>query len=186
MSLGRVSIALLHHPVRQGGRIITSSITNFDIHDLARLTKTYGLDAFYLIHPDEGMRNLAKTFVSHWFDDAGRLFKPDRTAALEKMLIVPSLDIAIAMLTERHGIRPFLLATSARKRPKTIPWKQVLTLLDNPLLLLLGTADGLSEELDDIIDGYAEPIDPGTGYNHLSVRSAASIFIDRLHRDRYK
>ncbi len=186
MTLERVAIALLHHPVRQGDRTITSSITNFDIHDLARLAKTYGLDAFYLVHPDEGMRALAETFVSHWFDEAGRTFKPDRTAALEMMVIVPSLATAVADLTERHGMRPFLLATSARKRPKTVPWDQVLSLADRPLLLLFGTADGLSEELDDINDGYAEPIDAGTGYNHLSVRSAVSIFVDRLHRDRYK
>ncbi len=186
MTLESVSIALIHYPVCQGDRIITSSITNFDIHDLARLTKTYGLGAFYLVHPDEGMRTLAETFVSHWFDAAGRTFKPDRTAALEKMAIVPTLDTAIVSMERIHGARPFILATSARKRPKTIPWEQVLAVTDRPLLILFGTADGLSEQLDDIIDGYSEPIDPGTGYNHLSVRSAASIFVDRLHRDRYK
>lgn len=182
----RVSLALLHYPVRQGGRTITSSITNFDIHDLARLAATYDLGAFYLVHPDEGMRSLATEFVSHWFDGAGRLFNPDRTTALEKLRIVRTLDDAIAEVERCHGERPFLLATSAARRPKTLSWDRVARLGERPLLVLFGTADGISEELDDIIDGYAEPIDPGTGYNHLSVRSAASIFVDRLHACKYK
>mgnify|MGYP001766220543 CR=1 FL=1 len=178
----RVYIALLHYPVRQGGRTISSSITNLDIHDLARLAATYGLGAYYLVHPDDGMRGLAAEFLSHWFDGAGRLFKPDRTKALEKLVIVRTLDEAIADIEKREGERPFLLATSAALRPKTVTLERIGKLTKNPLLVLFGTADGISEELDDIIDGYAEPIDSGTGYNHLSVRSAASIFIDRLHR----
>jgi len=184
--MNRVSIALIHHPVRQGGRTITSSITNFDIHDLARLAATYGLGAFYLVHPDEGMRGLAAEFMSHWFEGAGRTFKPDRTVALEKMVITSTLEEAIAAVERREGARPFLLATSAKERARTVAWDRVVGLAGKPLLVLFGTADGISEELDDIIDGYAEPLDAGTGYNHLSVRSAASIFIDRLHRATYK
>jgi len=183
-----ISLALLHYPVKQGDRTITSSITNLDIHDLSRLTATYGLGAFYLVHPDEGMRSLAASFISHWLEGEGRLFKPDRTQALEHMVIVASLDEAVAHVLSREGSRPFLLATSARRRPNIVPWQEVVTLYKNkkPILVLCGTAEGISEELDDIIDGYAEPIDAGTGYNHLSVRSAASIFIDRLHRCGYK
>lgn len=186
MIMRHVSLALLHYPVKQGARTITSSITNLDIHDLSRLAATYGLGAFYLVHPDEGMRSLAASFISHWLEGEGRLFKPDRTQALENMIIVASLDEAITHVTAREGARPFLLGTSARYRTKTLPQSKVIALREKPLLLLFGTADGISEELDDIIDGYAEPIDGGTAYNHLSVRSAASIFVDRLYRSWYK
>jgi hypothetical protein len=50
----------------------------------------------------------------------------------------------------------------------------------NPYLLLLGTAWGLSENLIAEADYVLEPIKGVSDYNHLSVRSAAAIIMDRL------
>ncbi|MBW2332764.1 MAG: RNA methyltransferase, partial [Deltaproteobacteria bacterium] len=45
-------IGLLHYPVyNRRGEIIVSAITSLDLHDLARLAKTYGVKKFYVINP---------------------------------------------------------------------------------------------------------------------------------------
>ena len=49
-----------------------------------------------------------------------------------------------------------------------------------PYVLTLGTAWGLSQEFIEKADYILEPITGVSDYNHLSVRSAASIILDRL------
>ena len=47
-----VHVALLHYPVYNRQRqIIISSVTNLDIHDIARAALTYGVHRFYLVTP---------------------------------------------------------------------------------------------------------------------------------------
>ena len=55
-----VAIALVHHPVldRQGA-IITTAITNLDLHDLARSACTYGVSQVFIVHPVAAQRELA-------------------------------------------------------------------------------------------------------------------------------
>jgi hypothetical protein len=48
------------------------------------------------------------------------------------------------------------------------------------MLLLFGTAHGLAPEVNKTADYTLPPIQCTTGYNHLSVRSAVSIILDRL------
>jgi hypothetical protein len=51
---------------------------------------------------------------------------------------------------------------------------------ESPFLLLLGTGWGLTEECFESADLILEPIAGAGQYNHLSVRSAAAIMLDRL------
>jgi hypothetical protein len=51
---------------------------------------------------------------------------------------------------------------------------------DRPFLLVFGTAWGLTREFIEAADYVLAPIMGATGYNHLSVRSAAAIVLDRL------
>ena len=54
-------IALLHYPVyNREGKIVTTAIANADIHDIARVAKTYGIKGFYIVNPIEEQRNLAR------------------------------------------------------------------------------------------------------------------------------
>ena len=53
---------------------------------------------------------------------------------------------------------------------------------EGPVLLLLGTAQGLAPEVLARCDGVLRPI-RDLGYNHLSVRSAAAILADRILGD---
>ena len=56
---GRLSVALVHGPVmdRHGG-VQTTALTNLDVHDLARSSRTYDCAAFYVVTPVEAQRAL--------------------------------------------------------------------------------------------------------------------------------
>lgn len=48
MRKSKVYIALLHYPVyNKKMEVITTSITNLDIHDIARVARTYEVDGFF-------------------------------------------------------------------------------------------------------------------------------------------
>ncbi|MRR35929.1 RNA methyltransferase, partial [bacterium] len=69
---GRLYIALLHHPVLdRGGRVITSAVTNADIHDIARSAKTYGVKRFFIVTPIADQADLVRAIIGHWTHGAG-------------------------------------------------------------------------------------------------------------------
>ena len=74
----RVALALVHHPVldRQGATV-TSAITNLDVHDIARSAMTYGLCAYYVIHPISAQRQLVERIKEHWIEGSGGKRIPD-------------------------------------------------------------------------------------------------------------
>src|SRR5689334_24421691 len=92
-----LSAALVHYPVldRQGA-IVTTAITNLDLHDIARSVHTYGLDALYVVHPVAAQRELAQKVKEHWTAGSGARRIPDRTPALSGLEIVETLDGAVA------------------------------------------------------------------------------------------
>jgi hypothetical protein len=49
-----------------------------------------------------------------------------------------------------------------------------------PWLMLLGTGSGLADEVVSRCEAVLEPIAGLVGYNHLSVRAAAAVLLDRL------
>ncbi len=49
-----------------------------------------------------------------------------------------------------------------------------------PVLIILGTGWGLTENIFSQSDYVLEAIEGASDYNHLSVRSAAAIILDRL------
>ena len=57
---------------------------------------------------------------------------------------------------------------------------ELIKTIDYPILLLFGTGFGLTDEVMDSSYKILEPIRGNTKYNHLSVRSAVSIILDRL------
>ena len=55
--MGDLYVALLHAPVyNKNMETIATSITNLDIHDIARSTTTYGVKRYYIVHPAEAQR----------------------------------------------------------------------------------------------------------------------------------
>ena len=56
-------------------------------------------------------------------------------------------------------------------------------LAERPVLLVFGTGHGLAFEALERCDGALRPIRYLEGYNHLPVRGAAAIVLDRLLGD---
>ncbi len=76
-------IALLHHPIlNRDGAVVTTSITNIDVHDIARSARTYGVSGFFIGHPVLGMRRLTERILCLWLDGYGATYNPTRGEAL--------------------------------------------------------------------------------------------------------
>ncbi len=178
----RLAAALVHHPVLDRQRaIVTTSITNLDLHDIARSSHTFGLSDFFVVHPIAAQRELAERVREHWTVGSGAKRIPDRSPALGIVRVVVDVEQAITEL----GGDVELWATSAAAREPCLSCaagRERLEQPGKPVLLLFGTGWGLADELLDRADFQLAPIrSPRPDrYNHLSVRAAVAIILDRL------
>jgi len=175
-----ISVALVHYPVyNKKKEIVASSITNLDIHDIARCARTYGLKKYYVIHPQLSQREFASDMISFWKEGYGKEYNEDRRIAVEIVEIVKDLK-EIESKFGKHK----LIVTTAQERNEGIDIHSLAQeISSNPeenYLLLFGTGWGMSEEIFQLADYTLKPLTGAGDYNHLSVRSAAAIIIDRL------
>lgn len=176
-------VALTHYPVlNKNGDVIVSAITNLDLHDIARVSKTYGVRSFYVITPLEEQQVLIETIVSHWVKGAGARYNPKRREALELIDIKASIAEVKEHIKKKEGDFPKTVVTSAKNNPDNIGFGTFRDLMqgDHVYLLIFGTAWGLAEECMTEADYFLDPIKGNSKYNHLSVRSASAIILDRL------
>jgi hypothetical protein len=182
--VAEIFLALLHHPVvDRNGRIITSAITSLDLHDLARSSRTYGVRALYVVHPVPEQREFARSVVDHWRVGYGRSFDPRRVEALDLIEVVADLDAAVAAAERAAGRRPAIVHTSAREEAGmsfAVMRERLATQDAAPVLIMLGTGFGLAPAARERADLTLQAIRGAGDYNHLSVRAAASINLDRL------
>ncbi|MBI2348830.1 MAG: tRNA (guanine(37)-N(1))-methyltransferase, partial [Deltaproteobacteria bacterium] len=180
----RLCMALLHYPVYdKNGQVVTTAVTNMDIHDIARSARTYGVPRFYVVTPVKALQKLALKILSHWEQGYGSEYNQTRKEALAVVRLKDTLDDVMLDVEREYGGKPKLVVTSARpggKRTSFLELRDMLIKSDQPFLLLLGTGWGLTDTILAQSDYLLEPIDGGTDYNHLAVRSAAAIFLDRL------
>ena len=182
----RVYIALLHFPVyNKEGAVVASSITNLDLHDLARLTMSFGLKRYYVLEPLELQARLAQRLMSHWLTGPGADANWTRQAAFQHVKLISDLSEAREEIQEETGIAPKLVATTARKMKKQLSFEKLREKMaaqkESCWLILFGTGWGLTEEfMESECDDILEPILAGAFYNHLSVRTAAASISDRL------
>lgn len=179
-------LALLHGPVcDKFGRSVTVSLTNLDIHDIARVSRSYGLGGYAIVTPLADQRLLAARLLAHWTEGPGGRGNPDRAEALRTVSVHESLALAVADVAERRGRPPLVVATSARG-PGGLTFEGLRRRLEKePVLLVLGTGSGLGPEILDAVEAVLPPLRPFDGYNHLSVRSAAAVMVDRILGDVY-
>jgi hypothetical protein len=176
-------IALAHHPVvNKNGDTITSAVTNLDLHDISRSARTYGAKKFFVVTPLEDQKNLVGQIISHWVTGFGGSYNPKRRQALELIQVENSLGDVVENIAREEKGPPRIVVTSAREDGAKITCKELRTKLEsgNPHLLIFGTAWGLCPEVIDAADYLLEPIRGKEAYNHLSVRSASAIILDRL------
>jgi hypothetical protein len=180
-----LSIALLHeNMLDKNGTFVTTSITLLDIHDIARSVTTFGVSNYFVVHPSEEMRRIAKTIKSHWEFGFGATYNPNRKEALEHLYILSNFDDIIVHIEGKYNTQPVFVATSAKSGGEREPFNRFAnTLRSNPdkhYVLLLGTGWGLSEMFLQKAQYFLEPINGFGDYNHLSVRSACAIMLDRI------
>lgn len=182
----RVALALVHHPcVDRDGNIFTTSITNLDVHDIARAATTYGCDAFYVVTPVSAQQQMARRIIGFWEEGPGHKRNPDRTVAMRTVHVAASVEEAVGSEQQALGARPLLVATSARPQgTASVASLRARLGSESGVLVLFGTGHGLAPALIDGADVVLAPLagrpDKNGGYNHLSVRSAVAIHLDRL------
>jgi hypothetical protein len=179
-----IYLALIHAPVyNKNMETVATSITNLDLHDIARSSTTYGIKRYYVVHPAEAQRQLAQRIMGFWQEGYGAEYNPDRQEAFSRVKIAEDLAEVYAEIKAEQGIAPLKVATDARKYPNTVSYTQLrkdIEMSNVPILLLFGTGWGLLKEDMETMDQILEPIYGPTDYNHLSVRSAVAIILDRL------
>ena len=177
-------VALIHHPVvNRNAERVTSAITSLDIHDIARAARTYDVRGVFIVHPIPEQRKFAASVIDHWRFDFGRTHDSRRREALERVHIVAELDEAISEAARVSGARPLVVHTSARTE-SGLSYSDLRARMEAPdappMMILFGTGFGMSPEVADRADIVLAPVLGPADYNHLSVRSAAGIILDRL------
>jgi hypothetical protein len=177
-------IVLLHYPVyNKEGQIVTTAIANMDIHDIARLTKTYAANGFYIVNPISEQRNLAQQIIDHWKKGYGATFNKFRQAAFELTKIENSLLDVLNDISHETGHAPEIVVTGANFSGELLKFAELREMLKNdriPYLLVFGTGSGIAAEVVNTADYRLEPIRGKDSYNHLAVRSAVAIVLDRV------
>jgi hypothetical protein len=177
-------MAIIHYPVtNKNGDVVTTSITNFDIHDMGRTAATFGVKTVFLVNPVPSQQWFAKRVVRHWTEGAGAAYNPTRQESMSHVALTGDLLEMADAIEAMEEQPPILVATSARPHPNTISYHALREKLDTdtaPYCLLFGTGWGLLPEIVEEADFLLPPIDGPGDYNHLSVRAAAAIILDRL------
>lgn len=179
--LSRLAVALVHYPVlNRRNEVVASAVTNLDLHDIARSCRTFGVGRFYVVTPVKEQQSVVEKIRHHWINGYGATHNPDRCSAFQLMETVADLTTAREDWSLRNSSAARLLTTSA-KNPEGLNGRDCRLLLNKePLLLVLGTGSGLAPE---IIAEPAEKFQSIQGvvdYNHLPVRAAAAIILDRI------
>ena len=178
-------VTLVHHPIKnKDGEIVTTAVTNLDVHDIARLSATFGFKSYYVVTPIAEQQALVERIISHWKGGYGQNRNNKRSIALGFVEVSPSIEAVVKDIEAKTGKKVKIIATSARVSEKTISIqdfakKEVDS--EHAYLLMFGTGWGLADQVMQSADYIFEPLAYETGYNHLSVRSAVSIIMDRLY-----
>lgn len=182
--MANLYLGLVHYPIyNKNMQVIATAVTNFDIHDISRTARTYDVKKYFLIHPLQVQAEIINKITDYWQNGYGKTYNPDRGNALERVAHTTSIAAAIQAITLLEGQAPATITTDARTYPNTVTYDFVRDLLqtgDKPILLLFGTGYGMEQETMNGFDYVLEPIYGPSDYNHLCVRSAAAIILDRL------
>lgn len=182
---GGAYVIEVHYPVLdKHGEKSSTAITGMDLHDIARACRTYGIKKYLLVTPLAQQREMAKRIAGHWTSGWGAEYNPDRKEAFSTLKIFASVQKALGWLSEREKKEPFKIATTAKRHAGAQHWltlKREILRRDHSPVFLFGTGWGLHDEVMEMADAVMTPITGGSdGWNHLSVRSAVSITLDRF------
>lgn len=182
----KVFLGLVHYPVLNSRmETIVTSVTNMDLHDISRSALCAGLSGYYIVHPDPETQRFVQSVKNFWQTDKAMAYNPHRQQALSIIHTCDSLQTLIDTITTQEAMRPVIVTTTARSLPGQITYTYLRNLCDStvPVLILFGTGYGLSDEIHALADHVLMPIRGVGDYNHLSVRSAVAVILDRISSD---
>jgi hypothetical protein len=179
-------VGQLHYPVlNKKGEIVSTAVTSMDPHDIARSCRTYGVKTYYLITPLKSQQEIVARIKDYWTS-----IPPDeahRAEALKLIKIVDTLYESLEDIEKIEGKKPITVGTSAQEKSvntQSIGYNQLQAKIEEnnyPVYLLFGTGWGLPDQILEIFDYLLDPIRGSkSDYNHLSVRAAIAIILDRL------
>lgn len=179
-------VALIHWPVFDRAKnVVVTNVTNFDIHDIARASRSYGVEKYFIVNRLKEQLSFVSRVLEHWRFGIGSEYNPSRKTALKEVELCETLEDVI----KTFPVKPLVVTTSARELgiPR-ISFKDLRARIwagedeRRPVLLVFGTGFGLHEDILKQADILLEPLkgDSKDDYRHLSVRSAVSIVLDRL------
>ncbi len=179
-----VYLALIHNPVyNKLGEVITTTVTNYDLHDITRAGRTFGIKKYFIVNHLASQQKLVKKMRNYWTSGFGADYNSNRHESFTILDIADDLKQAVDTINMETGKDPYLVATSAKQCSEVVSFNSMrkkLASSNRPFLILFGTGWGLTEDILDRCDYLLAPIYGRGDYNHLSVRSAASIIMDRL------
>ena len=180
----RVYAGLVHYPAYNSRlEVVSTAFKSIDAHDISRDATTYGVKKFYLINPVEEQRRLAGRLVDHWVEGEGRNFNETKSRAFGIISIMSTVEETIERVEKIEGVKPKIVVTDARFSDDMTGYRALREkIFENtePFLILFGTGWGLTLETIKAADYVLKPINGYSEFNHLSVRSAAAIVLDRL------
>lgn len=160
-----------------------------DIHDIARSARTYNAKGYFLVTPILDQHELVERILGHWKTEKSKAYHPDRVEAVSLVRMVKTFDEVKAAILAEQGELPEVVLTDARPIPNSMSYGDYRRELSEakdrkkPVLLVFGTGWGISDSFYPEVHRILAPVyGPGgkEGYNHLSVRSAVAIILDRL------
>ena len=186
--MGNLYVGLLHFPMRnREGDIVATSTTSIDIHDIARSARTYDVARYFVVTPLPSQQAIAWRIRGFWTEGEQVAENTNRGEALEYVVVSEDLDETLQWIEEAEEEPPLLVATSAKTTGRTmVSFSELRSRLrtdPRPVYILFGTGWGMTDELLEVCDVILPPIMEGADFNHLSVRSAAAIILDRIAGD---
>jgi hypothetical protein len=176
-------VGLVHYPVYNKKRkIVATAITNLDLHDIARSCKTYGVINFFIINPQKSQKEIFLRLKDFWKTEFAKGYNVDRFNAFEIIEFMTDITSAKAWIARKFSQSPVVISTSAQKTVGCLNFANIRAILQKsfPKLILFGTGYGLSDEVIKESNFHLAPIKGVGSYNHLSVRSAVAVTLDRL------
>lgn len=178
-------VALMHSDVLIGEekKLGVTSVTSVDIHDIARSSKTYGVQEFFIVTPLVDQQKIVQRMLDFWKKGIGFEYNRCRYDAILQVQLANSLSEVIKKIEEREGKKPLIVTTSAKvtNAQQLISFydQKKVWAADRPILLLFGTGQGLAPSVIEQSDYLLLPLDGFSDFNHLSVRSATAIILDK-------
>ena len=161
-----------------------------DIHDIARSARTFGISKYFIVTPIDDQHELVGRILSHWRTEQSAAYHPDRFEALSRVRLARNFEeVKAAVSAEHPGTPPEVVLTDARPIPSSVSYADYKRELadpkrgERPVILVFGTGWGVSEAFHPEVHRILAPVygpEGQEGYNHLSVRAAVGIILDRL------